>query len=59
MYHKPLLKMYFSELQRNTEKYTFKQMTYCNKDRNDDDSVFSASRFFVAVIQIFIPVHEL
>jgi len=51
--------MYFSELQRNTEKYTFKQMTYCNKDRNDDDSVFSASRFFVAVIQIFIPVHEL
>ena len=35
------------------------KVAYSYKDCDDDDSVFSTSRFFVTVVQIFVPVHEL
>jgi len=36
-----------------------KASAYRYEDGNDDDSVFSASSFFVAVVEVFIPVDQM
>jgi len=38
---------------------TGRTISYRYKDGNDDNSVFSTTRVFVTVIEIFIPVHQL
>jgi len=41
------------------KKRKYRETTYCHEDGNDGDSVFSARSFFVVVIQIFIPMHQM